>query len=231
MQPSDTPSLVLKASLAPLTTLSVAGLDLEQVREALSRKQTEAPALFNRLPCVLDLSGVDSEAMSLQQLHQVCVDCGLLPIAAQNVPVAWRDQVAVLNMADLGSGGMRRTESPTEPDEAPPPAPAPRALRLYTGNIRSGQQFYHDGDLVILGTINAGAEVLATGDIHVYGAVRGRVLAGIKGDGSAVVACQQFDPELLAIAGQYRLFEDERPHRDQPVVARLDGDRLNLTSI
>lgn len=229
MQQSDTPSLVLKASLAPLTTLSVAGLDLEQIREALARKQTEAPALFNRLPCVLDLGGVDSEAVALQQLHQVCVECGLLPIAAQNVSEAWRDQVAALNMADLGSGGVRRTAPPSQPDEAPPPAP--RALRLYKGNIRSGQQFHHDGDLIILGTINPGAEVLATGDIHVYGPVRGRVLAGIKGDGSAVIACQQFDPELLAIAGQYRLFEEEHPHRNQAVVARLDGDNLNLTSI
>lgn len=229
MQQSESPSLVLKASLAPLTTLSVAGLDLEQIREALARKQTEAPALFNRLPCVLDLRGVDSDAMSLRQLHRVCVECGLLPIAAQHVIEAWRDEVAALNMADLGSGGVRRTESASEPD--PVPEPAPRALRLYTGNVRSGQQFHHDGDLVILGTVNPGAEVLATGDIHVYGALRGRVLAGIKGDGSAVVACQQFDPELLAIAGQYRLFEEERPHRDQPVVARLDGDRLNLTSI
>ena len=234
MQQSDTPSLVLKASLAPLTTLSLAGLDLEQVREALSRKQSEAPALFNRLPCVLDLAGVDCGVMSLQQLHQVCVECGLLPIAAQNVVEAWREQVAELNMADLGSGGIRRTESvPARPAEADtPPAPPPgRALRLYEGNIRSGQQLYHDGDLIIMGTINPGAEVLATGDIHVYGALRGRVLAGIKGDGSAVVGCQQFDPELLAIAGQYRLFEDEHPHRDQPVVARLDGDSLNLTSI
>lgn len=229
MQQSDTPSLVLKASLAPLTTLSVAGLDLDQVREALSRKQTEAPALFNRLPCVLDLGGVDSEAMSLQQLNQVCVECGLLPIAAQNVSMEWREQLVALNMADLGSGGARRTESTKEPDEVPPPAP--RALRLYTGNIRSGQQFHFDGDLIIQGTINPGAEVLATGDIHVYGPVRGRVLAGIKGDGSAVIACQQFDPELLAIAGQYRLFEEAHPHRNQPVVARLDGDSLNLTSI
>lgn len=229
MQRSDTPSLVLKASLTPLTTLSVAGLDLEQVREALSRRQAEAPALFNRLPCVLDLSSVDNEAMTLQQLHQVCVECGLLPIAAQNVVAAWKDQVAALNMADLGRAGARRTESSHEPDQAPPPAP--RALRLYKGNIRSGQQFHHDGDLIILGTVNPGAEVLATGDVHVYGALRGRVLAGIKGDASAVVACQQFDPELLAIAGQYRLFEEDRPHRDQPVVARLDGGRLNLYSM
>lgn len=228
MHKSDPASLVLKATLAPLTTLSVAGLDLDQVREALGRKQAEAPALFNRLPCVLDLGGVDGDAMTLEQLYQACVDCGLLPIAAQNVTLEWQEPLAALRMADLGSGGSRRGESAVATPEQPP---APRALRVHTGNIRSGQQFHFDGDLIIQGTINPGAEVLATGDIHVYGPVRGRVLAGIKGDGSAVIACQQFDPELLAIAGQYRLFEEAHSHRNQPVVARLDGDSLNLSSI
>lgn len=228
MHQSDPASLTLKATLAPLTTLSVAGLDLEQVREALGRKQAEAPALFNRLPCVLDLAGFDGDVMTLEQLHQVCVDCGLLPIAAQNVLPQWQEPLAALRLADLGRGGGRRSETAAETPERPP---APRALKVHTGNIRSGQQFHFDGDLIIQGTINPGAEVLATGDIHVYGPVRGRVLAGIKGDGSAVVACQQFDPELLAIAGQYRTFEEAHPHCNQPVVARLDGDSLNLTSI
>jgi septum site-determining protein MinC len=225
---SDPASLSLKATLAPLTTLSVAGLELDQVREVLARKKAEAPALFNRLPCVLDLGGVDADAMSLEALHQVCVDCGLLPIAAQNVTPVWQESLTALHMADLGAGGSRRGETAAAAPQRPPET---RALRVHTGNIRSGQQFHFDGDLIIQGAINPGAEVLATGDIHVYGLVRGRVLAGIKGDDSAVIACQQFDPELLAIAGQYRLFEDAHPHRNQPVVARLDGDSLNLVSI
>ena len=102
---------------------------------------------------------------------------------------------------------------------------------MHVGNVRSGQQLYFDGDLIVQGTVNPGAEVLATGDIHVYGTLRGRVLAGIKGDESAVIACVQFDGELIAIAGQYRLFEEEHPHQNQSVVIRLVDDNLQFSAM
>ena len=79
--------------------------------------------------------------------------------------------------------------------------------------------------------VSAGAEVLATGDIHIYGTLRGRALAGVKGDESAIIACQQFDPELVAIAGQYRLFEEQQEQRQQPVAVSLQDGTLNITSV
>ena len=83
----------------------------------------------------------------------------------------------------------------------------------------------------MLGMSSPGAQVLATGDVHSYGAVRGRALAGVKGDLTAVIACQQFDAELVAVAGQYRLFEDDHPHRGQAVAVQLKDDNLNITSV
>ncbi len=106
-----------------------------------------------------------------------------------------------------------------------------RRVKVHSGNVRSGQQVYTDGDLVVLGMVSAGAEVLATGDVHIYGALRGRALAGVKGDLTAVIACQQFDAELVAVAGQYRLFEDDHPHRGQAVAVQLKDDNLNITSV
>lgn len=250
-------NLSLKAALIPLTTLNFTGLSLDEIRAELRRKQSEAPALFRNLPCVLDLTGLAPETTPLGELHAACVESGLQPIAVRNAGEAWTSQLENLQLADLGTRNPRRVESPapasTTPESAgesgqaspdlpegslpegtgatpPEPALPPRAIRVHKGNIRSGQQFHFDGDLVIQGTVNPGAEVLATGDIHVYGALRGKVLAGIKGDESAVIGCQQFDPELVAIAGHYRLFEEEHPEHNQSVVIRLEGDALNITS-
>lgn len=250
--------LSLKAALIPITTLDFSGLSLDDIRAQLQKKQSEAPALFNNLPCVLDLAGMAADAIPLDQLHGVCVENGLQPIAVRNAGETWATQVATLQLADLGTRNPRREAAqpdadatPGEADEggaeshatpqssvaegastAPSTTDAfpPRAIRVHKGNIRSGQQFHFDGDLVIQGTVNPGAEVLATGDIHIYGAMRGKVLAGIKGDESAVIGCQQFDPELVAIAGHYRLFEEEHPEHDQAVVIRLVDDTLNITS-
>lgn len=260
--------LSLKAALIPITTLNFSGLSLDDIRAQLQKKQSEAPALFNNLPCVLDLAGMAADAIPLDQLHGVCVENGLQPIAVRNAGETWAAQIATLQLADLGTRNPRRGEGSSRDEGSPHgedslhgegsaseagqdekngsastpaedaastglPAPdvfPPRAIRVHKGNIRSGQQFHFDGDLVIQGTVNPGAEVLATGDIHVYGAMRGKVLAGIKGDESAVIGCQQFDPELVAIAGHYRLFEEEHPEHNQSVVIRLVDDTLNITS-
>lgn len=241
-------ALTLKAALVPLTTLAFSNMSLDDVRNTLQQKQLEAPALFNNLPCVLDLSGLDCEDMPLAGLRQLCLDCGLLIVAVRNVGPEWSAQLADLQLADLGKGNIRRNlesvqaeqadASPAEDAQQAPatvssaPLPLPqRAIKVHVGNIRSGQQLYFDGDLIVQGTVNPGAEVLATGDIHVYGALRGRVLAGIKGDESAVIACVQFDGELIAIAGHYRLFEEPHPDQNQSVVIRLVDDNLQFQAM
>lgn len=228
----------LTGSLIPLTTLAFREASLPAIREDLARRQSEAPALFRNLPCVLDLTRLEVENLDLDALYESCREFGLLPIGVRNVAAHWDEQLARLGLADLGKNAGRRQGAVTDPStEAPgghspePEPPAPRALKVHVGNIRSGQQLYFDGDLVVQGMVNPGAEILATGDIHVYGALRGRVLAGVKGDQSALIGCQQFDAELVAIAGEYRLFDDEHPHENQAVLIRLDDGTLNINSV
>ena len=221
----------LKAGLVPLTTLHFSSNNVADIRAELEKKQAEAPALFRHLPCVLDLSTLDHQQLTLADLQQICRDCGLLPVAVRNAGNDWQTQAEALHLADLGKGtsraAARQQDTPAKDDT---PAPA-RAVKIHTGNIRSGQQLYNDGDLIIFGMVSAGAEVLATGDIHIYGTLRGRALAGVKGDESAIIACQQFDPELVAIAGQYRLFEEQQEQRQQPVAVSLQDGTLNITSV
>jgi septum site-determining protein MinC len=99
--------------------------------------------------------------------------------------------------------------------------------------VRSGQQVYApEGDLIILAPVQAGAEVLATGNIHVYGPLRGRALAGVHGQGQARVFCQSLEAELVSIAGQYKISEDlQKLGWKKPVQIQLRDDLLVATPL
>ncbi|WP_152221714.1 septum site-determining protein MinC [Pseudomonas sp. SCB32] len=134
-----------------------------------------------------------------------------------------------------------QTAQPQEPakDAAPekpaePPAPVVRPTKLVTTPVRGGVQIYAaGGDLIVLAPVSPGAELLADGNIHVYGPMRGRALAGVKGDTSARIFCQQLAAELVSIAGNYKVAEDLRrsPQWGQAVHVSLSGDVLNITRL
>ncbi|EXI91818.1 MAG: Septum site-determining protein MinC [Candidatus Accumulibacter sp. BA-94] len=111
-------------------------------------------------------------------------------------------------------------------DQVPPPAPvATKTPTLFVNRpLRSGQQVYaRGGDLVVLAAVNAGAEVIADGSIHIYAPLRGRALAGASGATEARILCTRFDAELVSVAGLYRTFDGGVPHElaGRPVQVRL----------
>ncbi|MCP1608276.1 septum site-determining protein MinC [Pseudomonas citronellolis] len=123
-------------------------------------------------------------------------------------------------------------KAPEKPAE--PSAPAVRPTKLVTSPVRGGVQIYAaGGDLIVLAPVSPGAELLADGNIHVYGPMRGRALAGVKGDTSARIFCQQLGAELVSIAGNYKVAEDLRrsPQWGQAVHVSLSGDVLNITRL
>jgi septum site-determining protein MinC len=101
---------------------------------------------------------------------------------------------------------------------------------VITHPVRSGQRVVApDGDLIVLASVNSGAEILARGSIHVYGALRGRALAGVRGDAAARICCLQFHPELVAVAGEYMLHDELDPALlGKAAVVALAGDRLQV---
>ena len=122
----------------------------------------------------------------------------------------------------------------TSEKAAEPAAPAVRPTKLVTTPVRGGVQIYAaGGDLIVLAPVSPGAELLADGNIHVYGPMRGRALAGVKGDTSARIFCQQLGAELVSIAGNYKVAEDLRrsPQWGQAVHVSLSGDVLNITRL
>ena len=127
------------------------------------------------------------------------------------------------------------TPAPT-PTQAPAQtsAPAPEQASLLVGHsVRSGQSIaFENGDITIIGSVASGAEVVAGGSIHVYGALRGRAIAGLSGNSSARIFCSKLNAELVAIDGVYQTAEDMPPDRiGMPSCAWLDGDLMRITPI
>jgi len=140
---------------------------------------------------------------------------------------------ASVSAASAASTASPSCTSPaTESSAATPvtPAVAPAAM-VVRRQLRSGQRIYaRDTDLIIIGVVGHGAEVIADGNIHVYGPLRGKAMAGARGDASARIFALQLDPELLAIAGIYRVLEtrlDAGLH-NQACIVHLENETLNI---
>jgi septum site-determining protein MinC len=120
------------------------------------------------------------------------------------------------------------------PTAAAPPSKQVNELgsntKLITQPVRSGQQIYaRGGDLVIMASVGAGAEIIADGHIHVYGALRGRALAGVNGFDEARIFCNNLEAELVSVAGQYCVNDDLRKsHWGKAVNISLDGDHSQI---
>ncbi|MEX3811438.1 septum site-determining protein MinC [Paraburkholderia sp. BR13439] len=96
--------------------------------------------------------------------------------------------------------------------------------------LRSGQRIYAKGDLVVLGLVSYGAEVIAEGNIHIYAPLRGRALAGVQGNHDARIFCTCLEPELISIAGIYRTTENPLPADvlGKPVQIWLEDEKLMI---
>jgi septum site-determining protein MinC len=125
-------------------------------------------------------------------------------------------------------------EAPAAQPAAAAPAPEPeRAGKVVTRPVRSGQRVYAaGGDLIVLAPVSAGAELMADGHVHVYGALRGRALAGVKGNTDARIFCHDLRAELISVAGHYRVSENlEAAHVGRPVQIYLREGRLIIEAL
>ncbi|MCB4821702.1 septum site-determining protein MinC [Roseicella aerolata] len=164
------------------------------------------------------------------QMRQAATAAGLPPLRA----VGGRD-----SETELPAGSAAPAPADAAPQAAPPPPAAPatpqfqgsgRSALLVSEPVRSGQRIYAEGaDLIVTATVNPGAEVIADGHVHVYGALRGRAIAGARNDAEARIFALNFDPELIAIAGFYAVREGlgEAPI-GRPTQVRLDGEEMRF---
>jgi septum site-determining protein MinC len=220
--------------------------NLTALAQALDDRFGPTPDLFNGEPVVIDLTHIASLdiAVNFPALIDLLTRFKLKPIAVRGATVA---QTAAALAAGLfeapdAVSAPARVETvvqevvrevirevPVEVRvEVPVEAPAAATL-VIDKPLRSGQQVYaKGGDLIVMAVVNHGAEVIADGHIHVYAPLRGKAIAGAKGNTSARIFSTCMEPELLSIAGTYRTTENPLPAniKGKPAQIRLDGERL-----
>jgi septum site-determining protein MinC len=169
---------------------------------------------------VSELSARDVRVMGLEAADGTALPPGLPPIL--------RGGRAVSNIEAIGPAREKAQAAPTQASERSEPP----SLML-DSPVRSGQSvFFPQGDVTVLGSISSGAEVMAGGSIHVYGALRGRALAGTGGNSRARIFCSRIEAELLAIDGYYRTADDVDANlRGKRAQAWLDGDQLMIAAL
>lgn len=222
----------LKAHLFPLSVLYLNDSDLDLIAEQLAARVAMAPNFFQSNPVIVDLSALSSTAPlpDFRELLALIRRFEMIPLGLRGIAPNERaraEEAGFTLLSDARPGTERKV---AEPAPAPEPASAaPAAATLVIDQaVRSGHQIYARGaDLIVLAPVNAGAEVLADGNIHIYAPLRGRALAGASGNGDARIFCDNLEAELISIAGCYQLSDDvpADAHRKR-VAIKLLNDRL-----
>ncbi|HZJ91862.1 MAG TPA: septum site-determining protein MinC [Thiopseudomonas sp.] len=234
------PVFQLKGSMLALTILELSVNDPECLDAQLAEKAEQAPQFFHDAPIILalDKCAPSAEPLDIAQILTVCRKHGLHPLALRTEDAAQLAEAKRLDLAVMPSSGAReRPLGGTQATEAPAPAPAEPSMipaKIITQPVRSGQQIYaKNTDLIVMSAVSAGAELLADGNIHVYGPLRGRALAGINGNTDARIFCQQLGAEMLSIAGQYKLAEDLRrdPLWGKATQTCLNDQHLDISAL
>ena len=230
--------LEFKGRMLSLTRVRVLEADVTAIDAQLQEFARQMPQAVLGMPVIIEADAPLDLGVVLASLKKA----GMQPLAVADGPLSESARSWGLAVLPPDSGKSSRS-LPAAPAAAapvaapPPPAPAAaaapqarKATRLVTEPVRSGQQVYAaDGDLIVTNTVSAGAEIVADGCVHVYAGLRGRAIAGAKGDTSARIFCRRFEAELVAVAGVYAVAEQMQGDlRGKPVQAYLQDGKLRI---
>jgi len=194
-----------------------------------------SPGFFEGRPIIVDVSALKPSKSELKFLLAALKmrEIRIIGLEGAAPQVLDPDMPAAVN-GGRPAGDIEVDDCDAEPVLAAPPSqPAPVTALLIEGSVRSGQSIIHtEGDVTILGSVASGAEVVAGGSIHIYGALRGRAIAGCTGSSRARIFCSKFEAELIAVDGLYKTADDLGPKfRGLPIQVSLDGDSIILKTL
>lgn len=239
----------LKGSNVTSIVLEISVYGSSDFAEQLKEKVAQAPSFFSQSAIVISLDklevGVD--------LHALIADCRLAnlhPMAFKGGVGEFQDSIAATGLPWLPDSGGRNQLIDLEPKTVEPETiietvvqerivekvverVIERPTKVIHRPVRGGQQIYAEGaDLIVLAQVSEGAEVLADGNVHVYAPLRGRALAGVKGDQTARVFCLQMEAELVSVAGVFMLSDELREKAwKQAAQVFIENDKLNVTAL
>jgi septum site-determining protein MinC len=213
----------IKSANLPLVALLLKSADLTQFAQELQQRYGDMPAFFDNDPLLIDLSLLPDTvaAVDFAALVNTLRPYSLLPIAVRGgrAELIGQAQAAGLVLATdaiVQRSAAAATPSPASSASAPAAKPAvpvaPTSAMVIDKPLRSGQQVYARGrDLIVMAMVNPGAEVIADGHIHVYAPLRGKAMAGARGNTEARIMALSMEAQLLSIAGVYRTSENALP--------------------
>lgn len=252
----------VKGTVSSLTVLRLRTSDVDAIEADLVEKIRPFPQIFNAAPVVIDAAFLDGKPLAWEAIARILRASKLVPVAAANVPAAETDPAVSAGFGIVQLGSRMRSVDPDAPSPVAaagsspvtaaatdaatataaetatataPATPAPTVLEpvLVVQPVRGGQVVYARGvDLVARAPVNAGAQVIADGCIHVWAPLRGRALAGAQGRKDARIFCLSLEAELVSVAGEYVL-ADEIPDalRGRPAQVFLDGERVRIAPL
>lgn len=241
MSSNGHPAVEIKGSMFTLPVLRLHSADVQEIGEELSQRLAQHLSFFENAPMVIDLEHLkdDDGILELSILAALLRCHQLVPVAVRNGTEQQNVAAIAAGLAVLKGGvtpaANKKPAEPAAKSEAPAtPQLVARPTRVVRQPVRSGQQIYaQGGDLIVMAPVNAGAEVIADGNIHIYAPLRGRALAGVQGDVSARIFAQSMEAELLSIAGNYQVYEESLPGavRGKAVQVYLEGTQLLISPL
>jgi septum site-determining protein MinC len=244
----------LKIGQVGIANLRVRTLDVEKLKIEMQERVSRAPKMFERAAVILDFGGLSKcpDAKTVQTLITALQSAGVLPIAIAYGTTAIEElsvQVGLPLLAKFRASYETQSVTAIEPQEKKTTAKtnieadAPATVAIIATKsepgmmqlqpVRSGQQIYaQNKDITVMASVGAGAEVIADGSIHIYGALRGRALAGASDNINARIFCREFHAELVAIAGHYKVLEEiPKNLLGKAVQIYLEKDQLRIEEL
>lgn len=237
-------AIELKGAGFTLSVLQILSSDLAQVKNQLSDKIAQVPQFFHMAPVILDLKAIENFD-DLHGLKNLVRELNMVPIGITGCPNEYRQAAN-----DAGLAFMSAPKAPTAPAKTPAKAEAQPVQevtktvtvektitqavpsKIVRQNLRSGQQIYaKDSDLIIMGAVSNGAEVIADGNIHIYGSLRGRAIAGASGRDDANIFCRKLQAELVSINGHYWTSDKLQAHWDKAARISFFEEKLHISNL
>lgn len=249
-QPTPEKAVDFKSASLDTVRLVLQNAPMADILEQLEQHLQQSGGFFASEPVVIDASAV-TVALDWARLKKTLrahdlFPIGIIPNTAHTAGLQ-QAQLPIVSLSRPGTGTPAQAEKATRPTkqskktQIEPPQPAAqqavqgqRPTKIIERQLRSGQRIYaQNSDLVVIGVVGQGAEIIADGNIHVYGPLRGRAMAGASGNTEARIFTTELDPELIAIAGVYKVIEQTLPgaQHKQAALIYLEGENLNIESI
>lgn len=230
-----------KSAALNLLAFTPKSSDLSALSAQLKQKLGASQSFFSDDPVVLDLTQLTEPltALEVQSLAGLLKEYRLAPLgfrATGSVQIEAGRAAGLIPLPAEVASPRSSTSTPAAPQAASAPAPVieKRKTLIVDQPVRSGQQVYaRDADLIVMALVSQGAEVIADGNIHVYAPLRGRALAGARGDTSARILTLSMEAELVSIAGIYRSIDEPLPVSLNAKAAQvqLDGEKISISAI